>query len=51
MDPLMKKDTDVFTKSERLLQEFRRGKDGFSANHLKELIQTALHIQTSMQPM
>ena len=43
MDPLAEKDNELFTKSERLLQEFRRGKDGFSANDLKELIQKVLH--------
>ena len=51
MDPLAEKDTELLTKSERLLQEFRRGKDGFSANDLKELIQKVLTILSSKQPM
>jgi hypothetical protein len=40
---LTEKDTELFTKSKRILQEFCRGKDCFSANDLKELIGTWNH--------
>jgi hypothetical protein len=45
MDPLRlaEKDTEQFTKRDCLLQEFHSGKDCFSSNDLKELIQTVLH--------
>lgn len=35
--------TQLFSTSERLLQEYIRGRDGFSAKDLKQLIQDVLH--------
>ena len=43
LPPLKSADAGLFNRSERILQEYRRGRDGFSAKDLKDLIQEVLH--------
>lgn len=43
LPPLDLEATQLFNRSERILQDYIRGRDGFSAKDLEQLIQDVLH--------